>query len=61
MITSVSIALFILVALMSVGVALPFCFGGALFYMTVAGSITMKGMMMTQSEASHHPHHDLHL
>ena len=46
MITSVSIALFILVALMSVGVALPFCFGGALFYMTLAGSITMKGMMM---------------
>ncbi len=46
MISTVTVALIVLVALMSVGVALPFCFGGALFYTTVAGNVTMKGMMM---------------
>ncbi len=36
----------ILVVLLSFGVPLPFCFGGALMFMTLAGGATMKGTML---------------
>lgn len=36
----------ILVMLLTFGVPLPFCFGGALMFMTAAGGATMKGTML---------------
>jgi tripartite ATP-independent transporter DctM subunit len=36
----------ILVVLLSFGVPLPFCFGGALMFMTLFGGATMKGTML---------------
>lgn len=41
----VAIALLILVALLTLGVPLPWCFGGGLMFMSLAGGTTMKGMM----------------
>lgn len=46
MITEVIIALIILVVLLMLGLPLPFCFGGALFFMTFAGNISMGGLML---------------
>jgi tripartite ATP-independent transporter DctM subunit len=40
------VALGVLVVLLSFGVPLPFCFGGALMFMTLAGGATMKGTML---------------
>ena len=42
----VAIALLILVALLTLGVPLPWCFGGGLMFMSIAGGTTMKGMML---------------
>ena len=41
------IALGVLVLLLTLGVPLPFCFGGALMVMHFIGGTTMKGMMLT--------------
>lgn len=46
MISLALVSLGILVALLTVGVPLPFCFGGALAYMSVVGGVSMKGMLM---------------
>ena len=46
MITEVIIALIILVVLLMLGLPLPFCFGGALLFMTIAGNISMGGLML---------------
>lgn len=40
------ISLLILVVLLTLGVPLPFCFGGGLMFMSIAGGTTMKGMML---------------
>ncbi len=40
------IAMAVLVVLLSLGVPLPYCFGGALMTMTVLGGATMKGTMV---------------
>ncbi len=40
------VALGILVVLLSFGVPLPFCFGGALMFMSMVGGATMKGTML---------------
>lgn len=40
------ISLAILVGLLSLGVPLAFCFSSALLFMSVAGGVTMKGMML---------------
>lgn len=36
----------VLVVLLTFGVPLPFCFGGALAYMALVGNVSMKGMLM---------------
>ena len=36
----------ILVVMLTFGVPLPFCFGGALAYMSIVGGVSMKGMLM---------------
>lgn len=36
----------VLVVLLTFGVPLPFCFGGALAYMSIIGGVSMKGMLM---------------
>ena len=36
----------ILVLMLTFGVPLPFCFGGALAYMSIVGGVSMKGMLM---------------
>jgi len=36
----------ILVVLLTLGVPLPFCFGGGLMVMSIVGGTTMKGMML---------------
>ena len=41
------LALGVLVFLLTLGVPLPFCFGGALMVMNLVGGTTMKGMMLT--------------
>lgn len=41
------LALAVLVFLLTLGVPLPFCFGGALMVMNLIGGTTMKGMMLT--------------
>jgi C4-dicarboxylate transporter, DctM subunit len=41
------LALAVLVLLLTLGVPLPFCFGGALMVMNLIGGTTMKGMMLT--------------
>lgn len=46
MVSVALIALLILVVFLSLGVPLPFCFGGALMYMSIIGGVSMKGMMM---------------
>jgi len=46
MITIVIIALLLLVALLTIGVPLPFCFGGSLMFMSIVGGVNMKGMML---------------
>jgi C4-dicarboxylate transporter, DctM subunit len=46
MITIPLIALAVLVVMLSFGVPLPYCFGGALMVMTLIGDATMKGTMM---------------
>ncbi|OPZ38870.1 MAG: Sialic acid TRAP transporter permease protein SiaT [Synergistetes bacterium ADurb.BinA166] len=46
MVTVSIISLFILMGLLSMGVPLALCFSGALFYMSLAGGVTMKGMML---------------
>ena len=46
MISLTVISLGILVLLLTFGVPLPFCFGGALAYMTIVGGVSMKGMLM---------------
>lgn len=43
--TLVTITLVLLVFLLTMGVPLPFCFGGALMFMNLAGGESMKGMM----------------
>ena len=40
------ISLLILVFLLTLGVPLPFCFGGALMFMSIAADVSMKGMLM---------------
>lgn len=40
------ISLAILMGMLSVGVPIAFCFGGALLFMSLAGDVTMYGMMM---------------
>ncbi len=40
------VSLGILVFLLSLGVPLPFCFGGALMYMSIVAEVSMKGMLM---------------
>lgn len=40
------ISLLILVALLTIGTPLPFCFGGALMFMAVFADVSMKGMLM---------------
>jgi hypothetical protein len=35
-----------LILLLTIGVPLPFCFGGVLMIMTYVGDISMKGNMM---------------
>ena len=40
------IAIALLVVMLSFGVPLPFCFGGALMFMTLVGGATMKGTML---------------
>ncbi|PKH03344.1 TRAP transporter large permease [Psychromonas sp. MB-3u-54] len=40
------LAVAVLVILLTVGVPLPFCFGGALMVMSIGGGISMKGNMM---------------
>lgn len=40
------ISLLILVGLISIGVPIAFCFSCSLFYMSVVGGVTMKGMML---------------
>lgn len=42
----VVISLLILMSLLSIGVPIVFCFSGALAFMSIAGGVTMKGMMM---------------
>ena len=46
MISLVLFSLIILIGLLTLGVPLPFCFGGSLFVMAVFGGVTMKGMLM---------------
>lgn len=47
MLTAAIISLLVLALLLSIGVPLPFCFGGALMYICFASDIaTMKGMMV---------------
>lgn len=46
MITEVIIALILLVILLVLGLPLPFCFGGALLFMTIVGNISMGGLMI---------------
>jgi tripartite ATP-independent transporter DctM subunit len=40
------VSLAILMGLLSIGVPIAFCFGGALLFMSVVGGVTMKGMAM---------------
>lgn len=40
------ISLVILMVLLSLGIPIALCFSGALFFMSVAGDVTMKGMML---------------
>jgi len=44
--TLVIFTLVIVIGLLTMGVPLPFCFGGGLMFMATAGDVTMKGMMM---------------
>ena len=46
MFSVVGLAMLVLIILLSLGVPLPFCFGGSLLTMSVLGGVTMKGMMM---------------
>ncbi|MCF7935591.1 MAG: TRAP transporter large permease [Synergistales bacterium] len=46
MLTIVLFSLIILVVFLTLGVPLPFCFGGALMFMSIVGEVTMKGMML---------------
>ncbi len=46
MMTTVAIAIIILIALLTLGVPLPFCFGGGLMYMSLVGGVNMKGMFL---------------
>lgn len=46
MISVAMLALAVLVVMLSFGVPLPYCFGGALMVMTLIGDATMKGTMM---------------
>lgn len=39
-------SLTILVVMLTIGVPLPFCFAGALSYMSIVGGVSMKGMLM---------------
>jgi len=45
-VTLSAISLGILVALLSVGVPIAFCFSGALLFMSIVGEVSMKGMML---------------
>lgn len=45
-VTLVVVSLLILMSLLSIGVPIVFCFSGALAFMSIAGDVTMKGMMM---------------
>lgn len=45
-VTLVFCSLAILMALLSIGVPIVFCFSGALAFMSLVGGVTMKGMMM---------------
>jgi tripartite ATP-independent transporter DctM subunit len=44
--TLVIFTLVIVISLLTMGVPLPFCFGGGLMFMATVGDVTMKGMMM---------------
>ena len=46
MVTISIISLLILTGLLSLGIPIALCFSGALFYMSIAGGVTMKGMML---------------
>lgn len=46
MMGTVALALLVLVVLLTLGVPLPFCFGGGLMFMSIVGGATMKGMML---------------
>lgn len=46
MVTISIISLLILIGLLSLGIPIAFCFSGSLLYMSVAGGVTMKGMML---------------
>jgi len=46
MMSTVIISLLVVVACFTLGVPLPFCFGGGLMVMSILGGATMKGMML---------------
>ena len=46
MVTVSVISLFILMGLLSLGIPIAFCFSGSLLYMSIAGGVSMKGMML---------------
>ena len=46
MVTVSIISLFILMGLLSLGIPIAFCFSGSLLYMSIAGGVSMKGMML---------------
>jgi len=46
MMFTVIISLLVVVACLTLGVPLPFCFGGGLMVMSILGGATMKGMML---------------
>lgn len=46
MVTVSIISLIVLMGLLSLGIPLAFCFSGSLLYMSIAGGVTMKGMML---------------
>lgn len=46
MVTTSIVSLAILMGLLSLGIPIAFCFSGSLMYMSIAGDVTMKGMML---------------
>ena len=46
MLTIVLLDIVLVIALLILAVPLPFCFGGALLFMSVFGEVSMKSMML---------------